>query len=257
MPESPKRRGFVYRHLVRRPARYFVAGLAVAAARFRRRHRGIARRFTPGGKVAETGRGRIPGGAVLPVRVRCLGTGGIGLAAYSLWSALTIFDRHPDVTYLGRYGPQRQVAAAVDAEMADWKNVLQIGHRLRSFRIYASGRGSDYSAEVYLTLNWIICISNTEADRLTIFRTDDLVVATRIPAPPTSFLPRPQSARLGHAGRPLRHPRRTAVPGSRRDASFGRNPRPRSVGRQPVRPDAAARAGGRPRPLRRRGRPTT
>jgi hypothetical protein len=190
MPGSPKRGGFVHRHLIRRPVRYFVAGLAVAVLG-----------FVVG--IAELRHVlRLAGGWPQPVQeeflealfalfVCVLGTGGIGLAAYSLWSALTLFARHPDVTYLGRYGPPRQVAAAVDAEMADTKNVLQIGYRMRSFRLNASGRGSDYSAEAYLTPNWIVCISNAEADRLTIFRTEDLVVASRIPAPPTSLLFRP------------------------------------------------------------------
>jgi hypothetical protein len=189
MSETPKWYGFVYRHLSGRPSRYFVLGIVLAAV-------GIG-----GGvmKVRDVVRaaGRWPnaGDEYFPVFVGfivCgLGAGGLVLMAHAIRDAITLLDRHPDVTALRRYGPPRQIVGAVDAEMADWRNVTQIRPHLRSFRLQANSPGISYYSEVYLTPTWVVCILNAARDRLGIFRLEDIVLASRVAAPQTFLLFRP------------------------------------------------------------------
>jgi hypothetical protein len=184
MTASPKWYGFVYRRLVQRPLRYFALGVVLAVlglwgGTFEVR---ILLRAM-GGQPTSAGDYLV---LAASFGVCGLGVGGLALMAYAVRGAVTLLDRHPDVTDLARYGPPRQVVAAVDAEMADKKGVVAIRPVVRSFQL-----NSEYWTQAYLTPRWLIFERNKEGDELSIFRLEDVVVASRTDAPKVNVLARP------------------------------------------------------------------
>jgi hypothetical protein len=102
-------------------------------------------------------------------------------------------DRNPDIVALSRLGNIRKVVAAINAEMANSKQVVRVGHRYRTFQISWSSEGANsYTSEAYLTPNWLVCLTGYEGHRFTIFRLRDIVLVVRVP-PPISVLFAPLS----------------------------------------------------------------
>jgi hypothetical protein len=121
---------------------------------------------------------------------------GLGLMAVGCWN-WTRLDRHPDFQALARYGPPREVIAAIDAELAEPGQVRRLGKGAGSLQW---GANADLVFnEVYLTRSWLISLAGTDWTRLKVFRLDSLVVACR---------------REGHAVLVDRHGVRARVPGT-------------------------------------------
>jgi hypothetical protein len=187
------RRGFVYRLLVRWPVRYLGCGVVFAAL-------GLFLGLLVVLDLVKSVRGQTlsEGDLIFALILSLPGLAGLALVVLTLRELVRPPDRHPAVLALARYGDPRQVVAAVDAEMARPWDVVRIGHRLRSFAYAPTGGGDTYTAEAYLTRSWLVCLTGGErdgrtlfrsdGDRLTIFRLNDIVLASRVPAPPTPVL---------------------------------------------------------------------
>jgi hypothetical protein len=72
-----------------------------------------------------------------------------GVVYYSL--KLFHLDRHPDLVALGRYGPLSALVPAIDAELADTRNVVRLGHVLVSFTLTMGRTDELGNGEVLLT----------------------------------------------------------------------------------------------------------
>jgi hypothetical protein len=173
MSDSRTEGGFLFSHLVECRRRSLRQGLPVIVV-------ALAAIFVV---LPVAPAGLLPfGDRFYPILFVVCVAGALGLMAAirDAAGALGPRSRHPAVVALGRYGEPCRVADAVDAEMADPARVVKIGHRLHSFR-FALGGGTTRSAEAYLTPTWLVCLTGSDLERLTVFRLEDIVLAARAP----------------------------------------------------------------------------
>ncbi len=187
------KRGFVYRLLARWPVRYLGCGVSLSAL-------GLFLGLLAVLDLVKAVRGQTlsEGDLIFALVLSLPGLAGLVLIVLALRELTRSPDRHPAVLALGRYGDPRQIVAAVDAEMVYPPEVVRIGHRPRSFAYAPTGEGDTYTAEAYLTRSWLVCLTGSErdeqtlfrsdGDRLTIFRLEDIVLASRVSTPSTPVL---------------------------------------------------------------------
>lgn len=101
-----------------------------------------------------------------------------GALGFCLWR-LFHMDRHSDLVQLGRYGPLADLLPAIEAELADPKQVAKVGRTRRSFRMTTASDGDLAYNEVWFTPSWLI-YNAAEANRMQFFRLDSLVLAARL-----------------------------------------------------------------------------
>jgi hypothetical protein len=106
--------------------------------------------------------------------------------AFIVWGvvALRRLARHPDLLALGRYGPPAEVAAAIDAELADPQQVVRIGRVLRSFSVVVAPEKGEVAGELLFTPSWLVCVTGEDGSRLHALRLADLVWVYRRPSAP-------------------------------------------------------------------------
>jgi hypothetical protein len=106
------------------------------------------------------------------IAILCL----LGVVVLGAWRLFRI-DQHLDVQALARYGPPREVVAAIDAELAEGKQVTRVGQGLRSFQVPV--RNELGYNEVYLTPSWLVHFSGPELSHVQVFHLDSLILAGR------------------------------------------------------------------------------
>jgi hypothetical protein len=78
----------------------------------------------------------------------------LGGLAFFIWGLCLLVKPgwHPTLRRLGKYGPPREVAGAIDAELAD-ADTTRIGEPIRSFRLARADQTHD---PVFVTRSWVV-----------------------------------------------------------------------------------------------------
>jgi hypothetical protein len=102
----------------------------------------------------------------------------LGVAGWGAWALLRT-EHHEDWRALARYGPPREVAAAVEAELEAGDQVVSVGQPIKALRLATKRCQEVNGRQALITPSWLVYLWGADDDRATVFRLQDLIVVHR------------------------------------------------------------------------------